>query len=163
MGLDLGLALEVNGKWLYVDMAKTVAVGKVSRTARRLMTATQEALEEGIAQVGPGKRISDISLAVQRRIEAAGYSVVRELVGHGVGYAVHESPQVPNYLDDGFPDLVMQPGLVIAIEPMANAGHWRVQVKSDGWTIVTSDGSISAHFEHTVAVTETGHEVLTRI
>lgn len=162
VGLDLGLAQKFGERWLYVDMAKTVPVGTVSRTARRLMTVTEEALAEGIAQVAPGKMISDISRAVQRRIEAAGYSVVRQLVGHGVGYAVHEEPRVPNYIDKDFEEYELQPGLVIAIEPMANVGHWRVNVLSDGWKIVTTDGSLSAHFEHTVAVTEGGHEILTR-
>lgn len=161
VGLDLGLAQKFGERWLYVDMAKTVPVGAVSRTARRLMAVTEEALASGIAEVMPGKRISDISRAVQRRIEAAGYSAVRQLVGHGVGYDVHEEPRVPNYVDKDFEDYELQVGLVIAIEPMANAGHWRANTKPDGWTIVTADGSLSAHFEHTVAVTGKGCEILT--
>ena len=161
VGLDLGLGKKFGERFLYVDMARTVAIGKVSRVARRLMTATEEALAAGIDEVMPGKRISDISRAVQRRIEAAGYAVVRQLVGHGVGYDVHEDPQVPNYVDSHFKDIELKPGLVIAIEPMANAGHWAVHTHADGFSIVTTDGSLSAHFEHTVAVTESGHEVLT--
>lgn len=161
IGLDLGLATKFGERWMYVDMAKTVHVGNVNRTARRLMATTQEALELGIAEVAPGKLISDISRAIQRRIEAAGYAVVRQLVGHGVGYAVHEDPQVPNYVNPAAEDLALKPGLVIAIEPMVNAGDWRVKTLPDGWTMVTADGSLSAHFEHTIAVTANGHEILT--
>lgn len=161
VGLDLGLYIQPRDRPLYVDAALTVGIGRISRTARRLITAAREALEEGILVVCPGNHITDISRAVQRRVAAAGYAVVRQLVGHGVGYAVHEEPQVPNYLDPGFSDLPLEPGLVIAIEPMVNTGDWRVKTLGDGWTIVTADGSLSAHFEHTVAVTATGHEILT--
>lgn len=161
VGLDLGLAIKSGERWLYVDACRTVPVGAASRTARRLIAVTQEALSAGIAEVAPGKRISDISRAIQRRVEVAGYSVVRQLVGHGVGYAVHEEPQVPNYVNPSAEDVELKPGLVIAIEPMVNVGSWRVKTLPDGWTMVTEDGSLSAHFEHTVVVTEHGHEVLT--
>lgn len=161
VGLDLGLATKPRDRWLYVDAARTVPVGAVSRTARRLLMVTTEALRAGIAEVAPGRRISDISRAIQRRVEAAGYAVVRQLVGHGVGYAVHEEPQVPNYFTPAHQDLVLTPGLVLAIEPMVNVGDWRVKTMPDGWTMVTADGSLSAHFEHTVAVTDSGHEILT--
>ena len=163
VGLDLGLATKPRDRWLYVDAARTVGIGGISRTSRRLLTATEEALNLGIAEVEPGKRVSDISRAIQRRVEAAGYSIVRQLVGHGVGYAVHEEPQVPNYFTPSHKDVVLKPGLVIAIEPMVNVGDWRVKTLPDGWTMVTEDGTLSAHFEHTIAVTETGHEILTRM
>lgn len=161
VGLDLGLAVQFADRWLYVDSARTVPVGKVSRTARRLIAVTEEALRCGIAEIQPGRELVDVSRAIQRRVEAAGYSVVRQLVGHGVGFAVHEEPKVPNYVDPKHPPLVLKPGLVIAVEPMVNVGRPDVATLEDGWTIVTVDGSLSAHVEHTVAVTATGHEVLT--
>ena len=161
VALDLGLAMKLGERWLYVDAAKTVAVGTVSRTARRLLQVAEEALAAGIAEITPGRELVEVSRAIQRRVEAAGYSVVRQLVGHGVGYAVHEEPKVPNFVDPRNPRLTLQPGLVIAVEPMVNAGRPDVTALEDGWTIATADGSLSAHFEHTVAVTAAGHQVLT--
>ena len=143
------------------DSARTVMVGKVSEPARQLVEATKKALDLAIARCVPGNRIQDIGWAVQSFIEPLGYSVVRKFVGHGIGRAMHEDPQVPNY---GEPNkgLRLKPGLVIAIEPMVNAGGPDVEVLADGWTAVTADGSLSAHFEHSVAITDHGPLVLSR-
>lgn len=156
------VGLDVGAVWrgYHADAARTFAVGRVDDEARRLMTATREALEKGIAQMRPGNRLSDISHAIQEHAEAAGYSVVRTLVGHGIGQALHEKPQVPNYGPPGMgPKL--RPGLVLALEPMVNVGGADVYTKADRWTIVTADGALSAHYEQTVAVTEDGPAVLT--
>lgn len=156
VGLDVGAVVE----GYHGDAAITVAVGEISPEAEALMGATRRALERGISQVRPGGRLSDISHAIQREVEGAGFSVVREFVGHGIGLKLHEPPQIPNYGEPGYgPEL--EPGMVLAIEPMVNGGGPRVRLLSDGWTAVTVDGSLSAHFEHTVAVTERGHEILT--
>jgi methionyl aminopeptidase len=143
------------------DSAVTVVVGEApSAEAEKLVRVTEEALEAGIAQIRPGGRLSDISHAVQQVAEGAGFSVVREYVGHGIGRAMHEDPQIPNYGPPGRgPEL--RPGLVLAVEPMVNLGGWETIALDDGWTVVTADGSLSAHFEHTIAVTDDGHEVLT--
>jgi methionyl aminopeptidase len=142
------------------DTAKTVAVGGCSVAAQRLMDITEKALYEGIAQATPGNRVTDISRAIQNYVEGNGYSVVREFVGHGVGRSVHEEPQVPNFVD-GKCNQRLRPGMTIAIEPMVNAGQPGVKVLNDGWTVVTQDGSLSAHFEHTVLITEGEPEILT--
>jgi methionyl aminopeptidase len=142
------------------DTAKTVAVGGCSVLAQKLMDITEKALHEGIAQALPGKRIVDISRAVQNFVEGNGFSVVREFVGHGVGRSMHEEPQVPNFVD-GKPSPKLRPGMTIAIEPMVNAGLPGVKILNDGWTVVTQDGSLSAHFEHTVLITEAEPEILT--
>jgi methionyl aminopeptidase len=144
----------------YGDSAMTFAVGAVSAEARRLMDATQAALAAGIERCVPGNRLHDISAAVQAVAEGAGFSVVREYVGHGIGRSMHEDPQVPNYGRAGSGP-VLTPGMVLAIEPMVNAGAAAVHALPDGWTVVTDDGSLSAHFEHTVAVTDAGPRVLT--
>ncbi len=144
----------------YGDSARTFAVGTVSAQAQRLMRATRESLEAGVAQCIPGMRLHDISAAVQRVAESAGFSVVREYVGHGIGRAMHEDPQVPNYGAPGTGP-TLKAGMVFAIEPMINAGGADVRSLDDGWTVVTVDGALSAHFEHTVAVTESGPLVLT--
>jgi methionyl aminopeptidase len=157
------LSLDFGAIWegFHSDSAVTVFVGEPpSSEAEKLVRVTEEALEAGIAQIRPGGRVTDISSAVQQRAEAAGFSVVREYVGHGVGRSLHEDPQVPNYGAPGRgPEL--RPGLVVAIEPMVNLGGWETAVLADEWTVVTLDGSLSAHFEHTIAVTDDGHEVLT--
>ena len=157
LSLDFGAILE----GFHADSAVTVFVGRPSsEEAVKLVRTTEESLEAGISQVRPGGRLSDIGHAVEQVALGAGFQVVREYVGHGIGRAMHEDPQIPNYGDPGRgPEL--RPGLVIAIEPMVNVGDWRTRVLADGWTVVTDDGSLSAHFEHTVAVTEDGHEVLT--
>src|SRR3954463_11589105 len=142
------------------DNARTVPVGGCSVEAQRLMDVTEQALYEGIAQAVPGKRVVDISRAIQKYVEGNGFSVVREFVGHGVGRTVHEEPQVPNFVD-GKSSERLRPGMTIAIEPMVNAGLPGVKVLNDGWTVVTQDGSLSAHFEHTVLVTENEPEILT--
>ena len=145
------------------DTARTVAAGGCSLEAQRLLDVTERALDEGIGQAIAGNRVTDISRAIQNYVESNGFSVVREFVGHGVGRSVHEDPQVPNYVDAGFlkDDMVLKPGLVLAIEPMVNAGTAEVITLKDKWTVVTQDRKLSAHFEHTVAVTEEGPQVLT--
>ncbi len=157
LSLDVGVTLE----GYVADAALTVPVGNVGREARRLLEVTCESLEAGIAECRPGRRLGDISHAVQEVVEAAGFSVVRSLVGHGVGREMHEDPQIPNYGEAGR-GLRLEEGMVFAIEPMVNAGGHDVFVADDGWAIHTSDGSLSAHFEHTVAITANGPVVLTR-
>jgi methionyl aminopeptidase len=144
----------------FADAAVTVGVGKIAPEAGRLISVTQQALADGIAAVKSGGRLGDVSWAVQKRAEDAGFGVVRDFVGHGIGRALHEEPQVPNY---GKPQtgLRLSPGLVLAIEPMVTAGDYHVKTLDDGWTAVTVDGSLAAHFEHTVALTESGCEILT--
>jgi methionyl aminopeptidase len=157
VSLDVG----VGYKGYFTDSATTVPVGAISSEAHRLLDATQRSLEAGIAAVTLGNHIGDIGAAVQAVVEAAGFSVVRDLVGHGIGVEFHEEPQVPNY---GKPKRreKLVPGLTLAIEPMVNVGGPATRTLSDRWTIVTQDGSLSAHFEHTVAITEHGTLVLTR-
>lgn len=144
----------------HADSAITVGAGKLSNTAKKLVEVTQQSLYEGIKQVGPGARLGDIGNAIQTYAESNGFSVVRDLVGHGVGRSIHEAPEVCNY---GKPDtgLKLYPGTVIAIEPMLDEGKYHIKVDDDGWTIRTIDGKLSAHFEHTIAVTEDGYQVLT--
>jgi len=157
VSLDMGVKL--NG--FYGDSAVTVAVGTVSDAAASLLRVTREALDKGIAQVQLGGRISDIGHAIQKHVEAHGFSVVREFVGHGIGAALHEEPQIANYGEPGRGPRLAE-GMVLAIEPMVNMGRPAVKVLGDGWTAVTKDGSLSAHFEHTVAVTKAGPLVLTQ-
>jgi methionyl aminopeptidase len=157
------LKLDFGAIWegFHADSAVTVVVGNAtSAEADKLVRVTEEALEAAIAQIRPGGRLSDIGAAVEQVAAGAGFEVVREYVGHGIGRALHEEPQIPNYGKPGRGP-VLKPGLVLAVEPMVNAGGWETQVLADGWTVVTEDGSLSAHFEHTIAVTEDGHEVLT--
>jgi methionyl aminopeptidase len=157
------LSLDFGAIWegYHADSAVTVFVGEpLSAEAEKLVRVTEEALEAGISQLVSGKRLSDIGHAVQQTVEGAGFSVVREYVGHGIGRSLHEDPPVPNYGPPGRgPDIA--PGLVVAIEPMVNAGGWETRVLADDWTVVTADGALSAHFEHTVAATEDGPTVLT--
>lgn len=157
VSLDIGVTYQG-----YIgDTAKTVAVGGCDVRAQRLMDVTEQALAEGIAQALPGNRVVDISRAVQKYVESNGFSVVREFVGHGVGKTVHEEPQVPNFVETGKSSPKLRPGMTIAIEPMVNAGTPQVQMLSDGWTVVTKDGQLSAHFEHTVLITEAEPEIMT--
>lgn len=142
------------------DTAKTVAVGGCGVLAQKLLDITERALYEGIAQALPGKRVVDISRSIQNFVEGNGFSVVREFVGHGVGRTMHEEPQVPNFVD-GKSSPKLRPGMTIAIEPMVNAGSPAVKILNDGWTVVTQDASLSAHFEHTVLITEGEAEILT--
>ena len=156
LSIDIGATLEG-----YVsDSAVTVAIGTVSDEAKRLMQVTQECLMIGIAQMTKGNHLGDIGHAVQQYAESNGYGVVRELVGHGIGTKMHEEPQVPNYGRAGG-GIELRPGLVLAIEPMITQGHYAVQTLKDGWTVVTADGKLAAHFEHTIAVTEDGPKILT--
>lgn len=144
------------------DSAYTFACGKISPEAQALLDTTQAALANGIAQAVVGNRVGDISAAVQNTVEPAGYSVVRDYVGHGVGKNLHEAPEVPNYGNAGH-GVRLAAGMVIAIEPMINAGTWAVKVLDNDWTVVTRDHSLSAHFEHTVAITPDGPVILTRL
>jgi methionyl aminopeptidase len=156
VGLDFGVSLE----GYFGDAAVTVPVGKVTERAERLMETTRAALEAGIDAARPGRYIADISGAIQDVAEGAGYSLVREFVGHGIGRKLHEDPQVPNYRT-GSRGIRLQEGLVLAIEPMVNEGTAEVYVRDDGWTAATRDGRLSAHFEHSVAVTADGPYILT--
>ncbi len=158
LSLDFGVIY----KGYYGDAAITVPVGAVSTTAERLMKVTEQGLYDGIEQALSDNRLGDVSAAVQRRVEAAGFSVVRDFVGHGIGRSMHEDPQIPNYGVKGR-GILLRPGMVLAIEPMVNQGSYRVKVLSDGWTVVTEDGGLSAHFEHSVAITENGPEILSRL
>ena len=157
VSLDMGVVLD----GYYGDSAITVPVGGVPERVSELLRVTREALERGIAQVRVGRHVSDIGHHVQRHVEAHGFSVVREFVGHGIGVALHEEPQIPNYGEPGQGPR-LETGMVLAIEPMVTLGRPAVKVLGDGWTAVTRDGSLAAHFEHTVAITEGGPEVLTR-
>jgi methionyl aminopeptidase len=157
LSVDLGAVLD----GFYGDSAVTVPVGRVSAEAVRLLTVTEESLHKGIAAVRAGGRVSDIGAAVQRYVEAQGFSVVREFVGHGIGTKLHEEPQIPNYGTAGRGPRLAE-GMVLAIEPMVNQGRPGVKVLDDGWTAVTRDGTLSAHFEHTVVVTADGCRILTQ-
>jgi methionyl aminopeptidase len=179
IGIDLGIeyplvAKKTAGKpynryskkgGYFTDMAVTMPVGEVSTEIKKLIAATRQSLYLGIKEVQAGKRLNNIGKAIQKYVESEGFSVVRELVGHGVGHEVHEDPQILNYSarNEAEYNIEMKPGLVLAIEPMVNMGSWRALEAPDGFTIVTKDGSLSAHFEHTVAVTEEGPIVLTAL
>ena len=158
VSIDTGVQL--NG--YYGDSAVTVRVGEISEEARRLMEVTRESLELAIDKARPGNRLFDICGTVERHVTANGFTVVREFVGHGIGTQMHEEPQIPNYVDRRNENPRLKEGMVLAIEPMVNAGKPGSRVKPDKWTAVTEDGKYSAHFEHTVAVTANGPWVLTR-
>jgi methionyl aminopeptidase len=159
------LSLDFGAIWqgYHADSAVTMFVGEPpSAEAEKLVRVTEEALETGISQLVPGKHLSDIGNAIQQMVEGAGFSVVREYVGHGIGRNLHEDPPIPNYGPPGRgPEIA--PGLVVAIEPMVNAGGWETRLLSDDWTVVTADGTLSAHFEHTIAVTDGTAEILTAV
>jgi methionyl aminopeptidase len=156
LSVDVGVKL----RGYHGDAALTVPIGRVSDEAARLIRVTEESLLNAIGQMRVGNRVSDIGATVQKHVEAAGFSVVREFVGHGIGKEMHEPPEVPNFGRPGFGPRIMA-GMVFAIEPMVNAGGWRMRELEDGWTAVTADGSLSAHFEHTVAATVDGPRILT--
>ncbi len=157
VGLDAGAVVD----GYFADAAVTVPVGRISREAADLIAVTEQALAAGIAKARVGNRLSDISHAVQQVVESHGYSVVREFVGHGIGTQLHEAPQIPNYGEPGYgPQL--KKGMALAIEPMVNQGTAAVEILADGWTAVTKDRKLSAHFEHTVVVTESEPEILTQ-
>ena len=155
ISIDFGVVL--NG--YYGDSAITVAVGEIDDSTRNLMRVTKEALYEGIRKAVPNGRLSDISHAIQTHVEAAGFSVVRNFVGHGIGSKLHEEPQIPNFGKPGM-GVRLTPGMTLAIEPMVNEKGYEIEILEDGWTAVTKDGSLSAHFEHTIAITENGPEIL---
>ena len=148
----------------FTDMCATVGVGKISSEAKKLLRVSRECLELGIKQVKPGTKINDIARAIAGHAEKHSYGVVEDLVGHGVGYFAHEKPDVYNFIirENSAENVTLKPGMVIAIEPMINEGDWRVKVAKNNYTILTADNSLSAHFEHTVAVTENGYEILTK-
>ncbi|MBM7624003.1 type I methionyl aminopeptidase [Sporohalobacter salinus] len=158
IGLDLGAVKH----GYYGDAARTLAVGDISKQAQELMQVTKDALELGIEQAVEGNKLSDISHAVQTHAEAADFSVVRRFVGHGIGTEMHESPQIPNYGPPGRGP-TLKAGMTLAIEPMVNVGGYKVETLDDGWTVVTKDRELSSHFEHTIAITESGPEILTLI
>lgn len=157
ISLDFGVILD----GYYGDAAVTYPVGEVTVKAKNLIAAAEGAFFAGIKQMRPGKRVSDISHAIQRSVEAQGFSVIRSFVGHGIGLSLHEEPQVPNFGTPGSGPKI-KPGLVLAIEPMIAVGDWNVEILTDNWTAVTRDGSLSAHYEHTVALTEAGVEILSQ-
>jgi len=156
ISIDVGVYLD----GFHVDSAWTFPVGEVTAEAAELLKVTEGALDAAVAQCRPGARLGDVGHAVEQTAQGAGFSIVREYVGHGVGRSLHEEPQIPNYGPPGRRE-VLAPGMTLAIEPMVNAGGAATRALSDGWTVVTADGSLSAHFEHTVAITPDGHEVLT--
>ncbi len=160
LSLDMGAIVD----GYYGDAAVTLPVGEIPAEAARLLRVTRECLDRAVAAARNGARLADVSQAVQAHAEGNGFSVVRIFVGHGIGKALHEAPQIPNFVEPGQGrGPVLKPGMVLAIEPMVNAGGADVRVLEDRWTAVTADGSLSAHFEHTVAITENGTEVLTRL
>ena len=158
ISLDIG----VKYRGFFGDAAVTLPVGTIGKEAERLVNVTEQSLQAGIEQAVAGNRISDISASIQRCAETEGFSVVRTFVGHGIGRELHEEPQIPNYGRPGEgPEIRV--GMTLAIEPMVNAGGWEVSILNDGWTAVTKDRKLSAHFEHTVAITKNGQEILTKI
>jgi methionyl aminopeptidase len=158
ISVDLGLSF----KDYFSDAAFTLGIGKIDSKAQKLIEVTRESLTEGIKAARPGNRLGDISSAVQQHVEKNGFAVVRQFVGHGIGRNLHEEPELPNFGRSGRGE-ILQPGMVLAIEPMVNVGTWECEVLEDGWTAVTSDKKLSAHFEHTVAITKKGPEILTKL
>jgi methionyl aminopeptidase len=158
VGIDFGILYD----GFYGDAAITVPVGKVGKDASKLLSVTEEALYRGIKEVKPGKRIGDVSYAIQSFVEKNGFSVIRDFTGHGIGRQLHEEPSIPNYGSPGM-GVIIEKGMTFALEPMVAIGSHEIEILSDGWTAVTRDRSLSAHFEHTIAVKERGAEILTRI
>lgn len=161
MQYPAGSGMGEKGNGYFTDTAVTVPVGNINSQARQLLSVTQKALQKGIVEAVSGAPISQIGKVIERYIEPQGYGIVRDLVGHGVGHEVHEDPAVPNYYEPYLKDTILKPGVVIAIEPMITVGDFRTDVLDDGWTIVTADGSLSAHFEHTIIITEDGPVIAT--
>lgn len=158
VSIDIGLEY----KGLFTDMARTVAVGEVPIYVKKLITVTEHSLARAIKIIKPGLSLYQLGKTIEDCVKAEGFSVVRQLVGHGVGHAVHEPPQIPNFAQDNNRNELLVAGMVIAVEPMVNMGKWEVKVAKDNWTVKTIDGSMSAHFEHTIAVTKNGCDVLTK-
>ena len=157
VGLDFGVCYQ----GFFGDAAITLPLGRVTQKASRLMQITEQSLYAGIEQAKAGNRLGDISAAVQDIVEAAGYSVVRDFVGHGIGKSLHEEPQIPNFGKKGR-GIELKSGMILAIEPMVNEGNYKVEILPDGWTVVTKDGSLSAHFEHSIAINDNGPEILSK-
>ena len=157
VGLDFGVCYQ----GFFGDAAITLPLGRVTQKASRLMQVTEQSLYASIEQAKAGNRLGDISAAVQDIVEAAGYSVVRDFVGHGIGKSLHEEPQIPNFGKKGR-GIELKSGMILAIEPMVNEGNYKVEILPDGWTVVTKDGSLSAHFEHSIAITDNGPEILSK-
>ncbi|MFH1773238.1 MAG: type I methionyl aminopeptidase [Patescibacteria group bacterium] len=174
VSLDLGMEYPANASqninlsnksiknWYYTDVAITVPVGKISKEIEKLIKVTRKALQLGVKQIRPGNSLNSIGKAIEKYVNEQGFSVVRELVGHGVGYAVHEDPQIPNYEMAKNDKIILQSGMVLAIEPMVNAGDWRIQTDKNDFSILTVDNSLSAHFEQTVLITKNSYEILTK-
>jgi methionyl aminopeptidase len=163
--IDIGMEWPYNkgGRGFYTDTAVTVPVGKISDDLVELLRVTKQSMEEGIKAAVAGNSVADIGKAVEHYVKSQGtYGIIRDLVGHGVGHAVHEDPKIPNYYDPRLEKIKLKPGMVIAIEPMISMGDWRVSMGKDGWTIMMKDGSLCDHFEHTVIITEDGNIVATR-
>ena len=165
--IDIGMEWPYTGpkdvEGYYTDTAITVPIGKIAPKTRELLRVTQESLEAAIKVIKPGNTVADIGRAIEDFVKSQGkYGIVRDLVGHGVGHAVHEEPRIPNFYDRSLDFFVLKPGMVIAIEPMLSLGGWKVTTANDGWTIVMADGSLSAHFEHTIIITKSGNFVATR-
>lgn len=158
IGLDFGVCY----KGFFGDATITLPVGRIAVGAQKLIEATERSLYAGIEQIKVGNRLGDISAAVQMTVEEAGFSVVRDFVGHGIGRNLHEDPQIPNYGKKGR-GIELKSGMIFAIEPMVNQGDYRVKILSDGWTVVTEDGKLSAHFEHSVAITDNGPDILSKL
>lgn len=157
VGIDVG----VYYKGFHTDAAMTIGIGKISTEAQKLINVTKKALDSAIKEVRPGKCLGDVQFVIQKTAEEAGFGVIRDLAGHGVGRQLQESPSIPNFGQKGI-GLVLKEGMTLAIEPMVSTGDWHVKVQDDGWTVVTADGSLAAHFEHTIAVTKSGCKILTR-
>lgn len=157
VGIDVGVFY----KGLHVDTAITIGIGSITFAAKKLIEVTKRSLENGLRQIKPGIHLGDVQAEIQTTIESAGFSVIRDLTGHGVGRELQEAPSIPNYGKAG-EGIVLTEGMTLAIEPMVSVGDWHIKVKDDGWTIAMADGSLSAHFEHTVLVTKDGYEILTK-
>ena len=158
VGLDMGVYYQ----GYHTDTAITIGVGEISEKARKLINVTKQSLANGLAKIKDGAYLGDVQFAIQKTIESAGFGVIKDLTGHGVGRELHEDPAIPNYGQKG-KGLLLKEGMTLAIEPMVAAGDWHIGMCSDGWTMVTADSSLSAHFEHTIVVTKNGCEILTKI
>jgi methionyl aminopeptidase len=158
--LKIDIGLEIDG--YFSDMARTFAVGKISDEAQKLIEVAEKSFWKGVKNLKNGKNLSEYSKTVQKVVEEAGFSVVRNLVGHGIGKHLHEDPQVPNYFEPGFRDFVLESGMTLALEPMINAGEYKTVLGKDGWVFATADKRLSAHYENTILITEKGIEVLTQ-
>lgn len=163
LSIDIGMKYPASGRGYFTDLTKTIPIGRISALAKKVIKVTEKSLQIGISQIKDGAALSDIGLAIQKYVEGQGFSVVRQLVGHGVGYAVHEDPRVPNFYDERYKDFKLKAGMVLAIEPMVNVGNPNVIFSPNSWAVFTADGKLCAHFEHTVVVTKTGAEIVTKI